>query len=59
MAMSFNVKSVINNKTIENSQNPLLVSKMGINELVDHSCDLNIEETNIDNILRCKPKIKL
>ena len=47
MAMSFNVKSVISNKTIENSQNPLLVSKMGINELVDHSCDF-IEETNID-----------
>ena len=47
MAMSFNVKSVINIKTNKISQNPLSVSKLGINELVDDPCDL-IEEANID-----------
>ena len=47
--MSFNVKFVINIKANENSQNTLLVSQLGINELVDDPCDL-IEEANIDNI---------
>ena len=49
MAMNLNVKSVTNIKINENSQNPLLVSKLGINELVEDHCD------HIDNEHRYLP----
>ena len=45
--MSFNVTYAVNNKINYSSQNTLTVCEMGINEVVDLSCDL-IEETNID-----------
>ena len=48
MPINFNVNPVVNNKINKNSQEPLSVSKMGINELVDTPCDL-LEEANLDN----------
>ena len=49
MPINFNVNPVVNNKINKNSQEPLSVSKMGINELVDTPCDL-LEEANLDKI---------
>ena len=45
--MSFNVTYAVNNKIHYSPQNTLTVCEMGINEVVDLSCDL-IEETNTD-----------
>ena len=48
MAVNFDVMSVINIEENENSQDPLSVSQLGFNEIVEDFCDL-LEETNIDH----------
>ena len=50
MAVNFNVTSVINIEENENSQDPLSVSQLGFNEIVEDFCDL-LEETNIDHVV--------
>ena len=47
MAVNFNVTSVINIDENKTSQDPLSVSQLGFNEIVEDFCDL-LEETNID-----------